>query len=64
MPPPFLPKHNNNLTVKRQKKEIATLLRDNKEEKARIRTEAIIREDFNKMFVRVIFLHALIKVIQ
>ena len=32
--------------MKRQKKDIAALLRDNKEEKARIRTEAIIREDF------------------
>ena len=32
--------------MKRQKKDIAVLLRENKEEKARIRTEAIIREDF------------------
>lgn len=40
------PPHANTSTVKRQKKDIAALLRDNKEEKARIRTEAIIREDF------------------
>ncbi len=32
--------------MKIQKKDIAKLLGDNKEEKARIRTEAVIREDF------------------
>jgi vacuolar protein sorting-associated protein IST1 len=35
------------IALKSQKKEIASLLEQGKEEKARIRTEAVIREDFN-----------------
>jgi vacuolar protein sorting-associated protein IST1 len=40
--------HNNKKTtsVKHQKREIAALLREGKDEKAKIRTEHIIREDF------------------